>query len=155
MTYAQSEDSSPAKALPIPCCNGLSCNFTEPYYTQRKLFVNTAIAKATEADREWMACRTLALKQWKTETSIWLWNAAGVKNAMFESLVMPDYCLIPPVKSRRLLNLTELIEFLEPWHGVSKHVKENIQCLKKNRPSLNSDVNPNVDSATDLFSKAK
>ena len=155
MTYAQSGDSSPTKALPIPCCNGPSCNSTESYYTQREPFLNTAIAKATEADREWMACRTLALKQWRTETSIRLWNAAGVKKAMPESLVMPDCCLIALAKSRGLLNFTELIKFLEPWHDVSKHAEEILHCLKKNRPSLNSDANPNVDSATHLPSKAE
>ena len=155
MMYAQSEDFSPAKALQIPCCNNLSCNSTEPYYTQREPFVNTAIAKATEADREWIACWTLALKQWRTKTSIRLWNAAGVKKAMPESLVILDCCLIALAKSGRLLNFTKLIKFFEPWHGISKHAEEILHCLEKNRPSLNSDVNPNVDSATHLPSKAE
>lgn len=78
LTYAQSDDLSSPTALPIPCCNGLSCNLIEPSYTPRELFVDTTTKKATEADREWMACRTLALKQWRTETSTRLWNAAGV-----------------------------------------------------------------------------
>ena len=81
-----------------------------------------------------MACRTLALKRWKTEVSTRLWNAAGVKMIMPESLIMPDCCLVALAKSERLLNLTELIEFLEPWHGVSKHAQEIFQCLEKNRP---------------------
>lgn len=85
LTYAQSDDSSSPTALPIPCCNGPSCNSTEPSYTQREPFVDTTTKKATEADREWRACRTLALKQWRTETSTRLWNAAGVIKAMPES----------------------------------------------------------------------
>lgn len=34
ITYAQSENSSFIKVLPISCCNGPNCHFTEPYYTQ-------------------------------------------------------------------------------------------------------------------------
>lgn len=34
MTYAQSENSSSIKVLPVTCCNGPNCNFIEPYYTQ-------------------------------------------------------------------------------------------------------------------------
>lgn len=43
---------------------------------------------------------------------------------MPESLIMPDYCLVALAKSERLLNLIELIEFLEPWHDISKHTQE-------------------------------
>lgn len=106
--------------------------------------------KTTEADREWMACRTLALKQWRTEASTRLWNAAGMKNTMPESLVMPDCCLVTLVKSEGLLNITELIEFLEPWHGVSKHAQKIFHCLEKNSPP------PNLEAPVpNLLSKAE
>lgn len=94
-----------------------------------------------------MACRTLALKQWRTEASTRLWNAAGVKNTMLESLVMPNCCLVALVKSEGLLNITELIEFLELWHGVSKHAQETFHCLEKNRPPPNPEAPiPNLPS---------
>lgn len=69
-----------------------------------------------------MACRTLALKQWRIEAFTRLWNAADVKNTMPESLIMPDCYFVTLVKSEKLLNIMELIEFLEPWHGIFKHV---------------------------------
>ena len=56
---------------------------------------------------------------------------------MPESLVMPDYCLVALVKSEGLLNIKELIEFLEPWYAVSKHAQEIFHCLEKNPPSPN------------------
>ena len=99
-----------------------------------------------------MACRTFALKQWRTETSTQLWNTAGVTRAMPESLVLPDCCLVALAKSEGLLNLTELIKFLEPWHGVSKHAQEIFHCLEKNRPPLDSNAEP---PEANLLSKAK
>lgn len=120
LTYAQRNDSSSPAALPIPCCNCTSCNSAEPSYTQRNPFVNTTTTNTTKVDREWMACRTLALKQWRTETSTRLWNAAGIRKAMPESLILRDCCLVALAKSEGLLNLTELINFLKPWHGVFK-----------------------------------
>lgn len=71
-----------------------------------------------------MACQILALKQWKTEAFTRLWNIAGVKMIMPESFIMLDCCLVALAKSEGLLNLTKLIEFLEPWHGISKHAQE-------------------------------
>ena len=53
---------------------------------------------------------------------------------MPESLIMPDYYLVTLAKSEGLLNLTELIEFLKPWHGLSKYAQEIFQCLEKNCP---------------------
>lgn len=63
---------------------------------------------------------------------------------MPESLVLPDCCLVALAKSEGLLNLTELIKFLQPWHGVSKHAHEIFHCLEKNRPPLNSIAEPLV-----------
>lgn len=74
---------------------------------------------------------------------------------MLKSLVILDCCFIALAKSGRLLNLTKLMKFFESWHGISKHAEEILHCLEKNRLFLNSDVNPNVDSATYLPSKAK
>ena len=149
LTYAQSNDSfaPAAAALLIACCNGLSYRSTEPSYIQRKPFIDMTTTKTTEADREWMACRTLALKQWRTEVCTRLWNGAGVKNTISESLVMLNCCLVALVKSEGLLNITELIEFLEPWHGVSKHTQEIFHYLEKNRPPPNPEAPvPNLPS---------
>lgn len=84
----------------------------------------------------------LALKQWRTETSIQLWNTAGVTRAMPENLVLPDCCLVALAKSEKLSNLTELIKFLEPWHSISKHAQKIFHCLEKNCPPLNSNAEP-------------
>ena len=43
---------------------------------------------------------------------------------MPKSLIIPDCCLVALAKSEGLLNLTELIEFLEPWHNIFKHAQE-------------------------------
>ena len=97
-----------------------------------------------------MTCRALALKQWKTEASTRLWNAAGVKNITPKSLVMPNCCLVALVKSEGLLNITKLIEFLKPWHSISKHSQEILHCLEKNRPPPNPEA-----LVPNLLSKAK
>lgn len=140
LTYAQSEDGSSPKALPTSCCNGPSCNSVEPDYIQREPFIDTTTAKVTEVDREWVACRTLALKQWRTETSDRLWRELGVTEAMPESLIMPDCCLASLATSGRTLKLEDLAEFLEPWHGVDKHANEIFHCLEMNCPSVDSDT---------------
>lgn len=46
---------------------------------------------------------------------------------------MPDNCLVALAKSGRLLaTLTQLIKFLEPWHGVSKYADKIFLCLEIN-----------------------
>lgn len=57
---------------------------------------------------------------------------------MPESLVLPDCCLVALATSERLSNLTKLIKFLEPWHGVSKYTQEIFYCLEKNHSLLDS-----------------
>lgn len=51
---------------------------------------------------------------------------------MPESLIMPNCCLVALAKSEGLLNLTELIKFLELWHDISKQAQEIFQYLQKN-----------------------
>ena len=82
----------------------------------------------------------LALKQWRIKTSTQLLNTVRVTRAMLESLVLPDCFLVALAKSDRLSNVTELIKFLEPWHGVSKHAQEIFHCLEKNCPPLDSNA---------------
>lgn len=50
-----------------------------------------------------MACRTLALKKWRTEASPRFWEEAGIKKAMLDVLTMPDDCLVALAKSGGLL----------------------------------------------------
>lgn len=69
-TYALQKGPKSNKALPIPCCNGPSCKSPELGVLQREPFIEQAIVtKYTEADREWMACRIVALEKWRKETS--------------------------------------------------------------------------------------
>lgn len=149
MTYAQSEDT---KELPVPCCNGPSCNSVEPDFIQREPFMDTTNPPITEADREWIVCQTLELKRWRTETSTRFWEASGVKKRMPEGLTMPDNCLVALAKSGGLLaTLTQLIKFLEPWHGVSKYADEIFLCLETNCPPLE----PKIELPFQLPSKAQ
>ena len=71
---------------------------------------------------------------------------------MLKSLVIPDSCLATVAKSGGSLNLDELIEFLKPWHGVAKHVKDILLYLQKNSPPSNA--NPHLDHLN-LPSKVK
>ena len=122
LTYAQSNDSSTsAIALPTTCCNRLSCSSRELLYTQQEPFIDTTTTKITGANQVWIKCRTLALKQWRTKTTTQLWNIAGVTRSTPKNLILSDCCLIALAKSKRLSNLTELIKFLKPWHGIFKH----------------------------------
>ena len=50
LTYAQSEDISPPKELPVLCCHGPSCNSIEPDYIQRESFINITTPTTTEVD---------------------------------------------------------------------------------------------------------
>ena len=61
-----------------------------------------------------------------------------------------ECCLVALVKSEGLLNITELIEFLEPWHDISKYAQEIFYCLEKNCLHLNPEA-----SVPNLLSKAK
>lgn len=56
---------------------------------------------------------------------------------MFKGLIMPDNCLVALAKSSGLLaTFTQLIEFLKPWHSVSKYADEIFLCLETNRLPL-------------------
>lgn len=71
---------------------------------------------------------------------------------MPKSLVLSNCCLVPLVKSKGLLNLMELIKFLESWHNISKYIQEIFHCLEKNCPPLNFNTKFPV---TYFLSKAK
>lgn len=152
MTYAHNNDDSGAiatKALPQLCCNGSSCQSQEPDFMKRDFFIDTSTPKYTETDREWIACRSSALKVWRKETSDRLWSAAGVTRSMSDTLLMPDAYLAALAKlGGGLLNCAQLIDFLKPWYGVAKHADEILLCLQKNSPST-------PDVLFDVSSKAK
>lgn len=71
---------------------------------------------------------------------------------MSKNFVLPNCHLVALAKFERLSNLTELIKFLEFWHGVFKHVEEIFDCPEKNCPPLDSNAEP---PKTNLLSKAK
>lgn len=100
MTYAQSKDT---KELPVPCCNGPSCNLVEPDFITRELFIDTTNPLITETDQEWMACQTLKFKKWRTKTSTRYWKVSRVKKGMPKGLIMLDNCLVALAKSSGLL----------------------------------------------------
>lgn len=64
---------------------------------------------------------------------------------------MLDSCLAAVAKSRGLLNLDKLIEFLEPWYGIAKYAKDILVCLQKNSPPSDASHPDHLD----LPSKAK
>lgn len=71
---------------------------------------------------------------------------------MPEVLTMPDYCLVALAKSGELLaTLSQLIEFLELWHSVSKYVDEIFLYLQSNYPPLEA----KPDLSLCLLSRAK
>ena len=114
-------------------------------------FIDTSTPKYTENDREWIACRSSALKAWRKETSNRLWIAAGVTRSMSDSLLMPDSCLAALAKSGGSLNSqVQLVEFLKPWYGVAKHANDILLCLQKN-----SLLTPGLDASLDQTYKAQ
>lgn len=138
MTYAADETTGLAKALPIPCCNGPSCNSAEPEFLQREPFINTLPTKYTEADQEWIAYRTAALKNWRKETSERMWKEEGVNKPMPHSLIMSDNCLLALAKNADLfVDAESLIQFLVPWYGMKKHHVGILECLQSIRSGNN------------------
>lgn len=118
---------------------------------KRDFFIDTLTPKYTENDREWIACRSSALKAWRKETSDRLWSAAGVTRSMSDSLLMPDACLAALAKSGGSLNTrVQLIDFLKPWCGIAKHADDILLCLQKKNP-----LPPGLDASLDLPSKAR
>lgn len=62
---------------------------------------------------------------------------------MLESLIMPDCYLALLAKSGGLLqDLSQLVDFLQPWHSISKYAEAILQCLRKNSISLNLEAEP-------------
>lgn len=59
---------------------------------------------------------------------------------MSNSLVLSDCFLVALAKSKRLLNLDQLIDFLEHWHRIVKHTKEIFICPQKNSFLLNDNL---------------
>lgn len=58
---------------------------------------------------------------------------------MPKSLIMPDCCLASLAKSRGLLqDLSQLVNFFEPWHDVFKYAEAIFQCLQKKQHSNNA-----------------
>lgn len=52
--------------------------------------------------------------------------------AIPNSVIMPDCCLALLAKFGGTLKLEDLIEFLEPWHGVNKYTNKIFRCLETN-----------------------
>lgn len=67
---------------------------------------------------------------------------------------MPNCFLASLAKAKRILKLKDLVEFLEPWHGVNKYANEIFQYLKMNCPSSNTNI-ADAKPLLQLLSKAK
>lgn len=77
MTYKSSPDKAAIKPLPVLCCNGPACQSPEPDYLKREPFIDSTPNKLSEAEREWIACRTAALKKWRSFQSKVFWLDRG------------------------------------------------------------------------------
>lgn len=141
MTYAEQEDGL-TKSLPTLCCNGPSCLSPEPEFLQREPFITSSPTKFSEIDREWIACRTLELRKWRKETATKVWHAKGVVEEMPDNLIMPDDCLLALAKMGGSLDHDQLVDFLKPWYGISKHAAGILLVLQKNRPYLDTETPP-------------
>lgn len=54
---------------------------------------------------------------------------------------MPNYCLTSLAKFEGLLqDLSQLIDFFQSWHGISKYAEIILQCLWKNSILLKSEA---------------
>lgn len=71
---------------------------------------------------------------------IQLWKEASITEAMSESLILLDYCLVSLAKSGRILKLKNISEFFKPLYKVDKYVNKIFYYLKINWLSLNSDT---------------
>ena len=131
MTYAVNEESSSGKALPVLCCNGSGCQSPEPAFIKQKLHFDTYFTKHNEYEREWIAYRSLALKQWRKKAFIRLWAKEGIDEPKPNSLIMSDTCLVALSKNADNLHDEQtLIRFLEPWYGVDQYRFEILDCLR-------------------------
>lgn len=101
-----------------------TCFHKEPLF-------NSEPTKYSEYGREWIAYRSLALKQWRKEASVRLWSKEGVHKPRPDGLIMSDTWLIALAKNaEHLLDEQALIQFLELWYGVDKYRLEILDCLK-------------------------
>lgn len=141
MTYAEQEDGL-TKPLPRLCCNGLSCLSPKPEFMQRERFISSFPAKFSEINQEWIAYRTLRLKKWRKKTAIKVWYVKGVVEDMPDNLIMPDDYLLALAKSGSFLDQDQLVNFLKPWYGISKHTAELLIVFQKNRPYLDTQTPP-------------
>lgn len=138
LTYADevtSDESILKKPLPKACCNGPSCNNPEPEYLRREPFIQYITTKYSKSDREWMACQTIKLKEWRKETAARIWLKQGVDEdeELPDNLIMDDTCLTALAKNGELLqDLPTIIEFLKPWYGMARYAEEILVCIQKN-----------------------
>ncbi|MCJ1348467.1 hypothetical protein MMC31_006699 [Peltigera leucophlebia] len=136
------------KALPEFCYNGPSCKSQEPDYILREPFINTVPTKHTEAEREWIACRTAGLKSWRKEASLCLLSEKVVKLEMPNNALMSDSCLMALAKDGgQLQDLTSLQQFLQPWsRRIATYSEEILLCFQKNSAPQTLDSKASVAS---------
>ncbi len=70
----------------------------------------------------------------------------GVTKLMPKSLIMSDCCLASLAKSGGIFKFEDLLEFLDPWHSIDKHANKIFKCLEMNRPPLDIDAKPLLQS---------
>lgn len=80
------------------------------------------------------------MKKWRKEIATKVWHAKGVVEEMPDNLIMPDDCLLALAKMRGSLNHDQLVDFLKPWYGISKHAAGILLVLQKNRPYLDTET---------------
>lgn len=92
--------------LSLAYCNGPNCKNIEPDYMNREPFISTTLTKLTESDQEWIFCRTIALKKWRSQISTYQWLELGVnakEKDIPDGAIMSETCLTALVKQGELL----------------------------------------------------
>lgn len=97
--------------------------------------------------REWIACKTAELKEWKKVKSKALWLADGVEQEMPDTLLMSYLCLLELVKrGEEFDEKSKLVTFLLQWPNLNEFLDEIFACLCRSSFHGNSES---------LFTKVK
>lgn len=149
------DDEKNRKPLPTFCCNGSGCASEDPEFLKREPFVKTVTVKYSEANREWMACRSASLTKWRKPKSEALWSQDGLDD-MPESLLMSDQCLFSLTKEGEQLDKrAQLQDFLWPWPDLDEYVDEIFTCICQSSSHGDSNTTPSKAQRREILKAAR
>lgn len=152
-TYGYGNEAS-TKPLPILCCNGSGYNSKDPEYLEREPFVKPVAIKYSEADREWIVCRSDTLTKWRKAKSEAVWRENDLYG-MPESLLMSDQYLLALAKeSEKLVDRAKLQEFLRAWSNLDEYLDELFICLRQSSSYGESDIIPSKAQRREILKAA-